>query len=106
VAGLDVRSVGAAVLIGVRVRPRSRPALELTDGGLVLRVAAVPEKGKATEEARRALAQALGIPPSAVSLRSGPRARRKVFAVEGLDAVTARARLLESAPPRSDPPDG
>ncbi len=85
------------MLVAVRVRPRSRPGLELTDGGLVIRVAAVPEKGRATEEARRALAEALGLAPSAVTLRSGAAARRKVFVVEGLGAVEARTQLLAAA---------
>jgi uncharacterized protein YggU (UPF0235/DUF167 family) len=94
---LDVREQHGAVLVAVRVRPRARPGLELTDGGLVIRVAAVPEKGRATEEARRALAAALGVAPSAVTLRSGAAARRKTFLVEGLSATEARARLLATA---------
>jgi uncharacterized protein len=97
---LDVRRHGDAVRVSLRVRPRSRPALELTDGGLVVRVAAAPEKGRATEEGRRALAEALGVPPSAVELLSGATGRRKVFSVRGVSAADARGRLLEAA--RSD----
>jgi uncharacterized protein YggU (UPF0235/DUF167 family) len=94
---LDVRERDGAVLVAVRVRPRAQPGLELTDGGLVIRVAAVPEKGRATEEARRALAAALGLAPSAVTLRSGAAARRKTFLVRGPTATEARARLLAAA---------
>jgi len=94
---LDVRERDGAVLVSVRVRPRSRPRLEVTDGGLVVRVAAAPEKGRATEEARRALAAALGVAHAAVELRSGATARRKTFLVAGLSAVDARARLLAAA---------
>jgi uncharacterized protein len=94
---LDVRERDGSVLVAVRVRPRARPGLEVTDGGLVIRVAAVPEKGRATEEARRALASALGVAPSAVTLRSGAAARRKTFLVEGLSTTEARARLLATA---------
>jgi uncharacterized protein len=60
----------------------------------VIRVAAAPEKGRATEEARRGLAAALGVPPASVSLRSGKTARRKIFEVSGLDAASVRESLL------------
>jgi uncharacterized protein len=94
---LDVREKEGAVLVSLRVRPRSRPGLSLTEGGLVVAVASVPEKGRATEEARRALAEALGVPSSAIELRSGATARRKVFAVTGVEAVEARQRILRAA---------
>jgi uncharacterized protein YggU (UPF0235/DUF167 family) len=96
---LDIRSAGELVLVALRVRSGSRPGMILTESGLVIRVASPPEKGRATEEARRALARALELAPLRVSLRSGATARRKVFAVEGVDAVTARRRLLEAASP-------
>ena len=94
---LDVRDRDGGVIVAARVRPRSRPGLELTEAGLVIRVAAVPEKGRATEEARRALADALGVAPSAVTLRSGAAARRKTFVVEAVSATEARSRLLAAA---------
>lgn len=92
--GLDVREYGAGVLVAVQVRPRSRPGIELTEAGLVIRVAAPPEKGRATQHTRRVLAEALGVPVSAVSLRTGPTSRRKTYLVEGIDATEARGRLL------------
>lgn len=98
---LDVRDGDGGVIVAVRVRPRSRPGLELTDAGLVIRVAAVPEKGRATEEARRALADALGMAPSAVSLRSGAAARRKTFVARGVPVAEARSRLLAAASGRT-----
>lgn len=91
---LDVREKDGSVVIGVRVRPRSRPGMELTDGGLVIAVAAAPEKGRATEEARQRLASALAVAPTSVKLRSGASARRKVFAVSGVPAADVRSRLL------------
>lgn len=94
---LDVRDREGAVLVAVRVRPRARPGLEVTDSGLVIRVAAVSEKGRATEEARRALAALLDVAPSAVTLRSGAAARRKTFLVRGPTATEARARILAAA---------
>ncbi len=69
----------------------------MTEAGLVIRVASPPEKGKATDEARRALAAALAVPVSAVSLRSGPTSRRKTFVVEGILALETRGRLLAAA---------
>lgn len=60
----------------------------------MISVAAPPEKGMANEEALRLLADALSVPASQVTLRSGRTARRKLFEVGGLDAATARTRLL------------
>ena len=92
--GIDVREHGDHVVIAVQVRPRSRPGIELTDAGLVIRVGAPPEKGRATEEARRTLAEALDITPSAITLRTGATSRRKTFVVEGVDVTSARRLLL------------
>lgn len=60
---------------------------------LVVRVRAAPERGRATEEAARALARALGVAPSRVLLRRGARSREKVFLVAGLTAREAQRRL-------------
>jgi uncharacterized protein len=97
VAGIDVREHGTGVIVAVQVRPRSQPGLEVTEAGLVIRVAVPPEKGRATEHARRALAEALDVAPSNVELRSGPTSRRKTFIVEGVTPLDARARLLAKA---------
>jgi uncharacterized protein len=70
----------------VRVIPRSaRTAVERSERGVVIRVRAAPEGGRATEEARRALAGALGVAPSDVGLVRGATSRTKVFEVDGLD---------------------
>ncbi|MGH2712096.1 MAG: DUF167 domain-containing protein [Actinomycetota bacterium] len=95
--GLDVRATEGGVIVAVQVRPRSRPGLELTEAGLVIRVKAAPEKGRATHEARRALAEALDVAPTAVSLRSGPTSRRKSFTVDGVSALEARTLLMGAA---------
>lgn len=94
---MDVRSAPGGALVGVRVRPRSRPGIEISAGAVVVRVAAPPVEGRATEEARRVLAEALGVAPSRVTLRQGRRSRAKVFAVEGLDAAAATAALERAA---------
>jgi len=80
--------------VTVRVTPRSgRTAVEATAGGVIVHVRAAPEGGRATDEARRALAEALGVPASGVSLRSGARSRTKVFEVNGLTSNDIEMRL-------------
>ena len=80
--------------IRVRVTPRSgRTEVEAGADGVVIRVRAAPEAGKATEEAARALADALGVPPTRVRLRTGARSRTKTYEVEGLSSDDLRRRL-------------
>ncbi len=80
--------------IAVRVAPRSgRTAVEIGPDGIIVRVRSAAEGGKATEEARRALAEAAGVPSSAVTLRSGSRSRTKIFDVQGRDADQLDRRL-------------
>jgi hypothetical protein len=70
--------------VTVRLVPRSsRTSVGLDDRGILVRIRAAPEGGRATEEARRALAEALGVPGTGVSLRRGGRSRTKVFEVQG-----------------------
>ena len=88
-----VRDAPGGAVIEVRVRPRSRPALEIAGGHVVVRVAAPPVEGRANDEARRALASALGVAPSDVRLVAGTRARTKKFLVSGLDGHQLEARL-------------
>ncbi|MGA9162383.1 MAG: DUF167 domain-containing protein [Actinomycetota bacterium] len=81
-------------LVTVRVRPRSsRTAVELDEGGILIRVRSAPEGGRATEEARRALAAALDVPGSGVRLRRGIRSRVKVFEVADLGQREAEMHL-------------
>ena len=80
--------------ITVRVTPRSgRTEVEAGADGVVIRVRAAPEAGKATEEAARALADALGVPPTRVRLRTGARSRTKTYDVEGLSSDDLQRRL-------------
>lgn len=81
-------------LVTVRVVPRSsRTRVEVDERGIVVRVPAAPQAGRATEAARRALAGALGVPASAAVLRRGARSRTKVFDVPGVDQRDAEVRL-------------
>ena len=93
---MDVRPTQDGITIEVRVRPRSRPGLHVADGVLTVSVAAPAAEGRATQEARRALADALALPVSAVVLRSGARSRAKVFAAAGISADRALRRLASA----------
>jgi uncharacterized protein YggU (UPF0235/DUF167 family) len=85
---------GDMASVTVRVVPRSsRPGLEAGPGGVVVRVRAAPESGRATEEARRVLASALRVPASAVRLRAGARSRTKVFEVREVESEDLERRL-------------
>ena len=80
--------------VTVRVVPRSgRTAVETAPAGITIRVRAAPEAGRATEEARRALAAALGVAASRVRLLTGSRSRTKVFEVDGLTGDDLQVRL-------------
>jgi uncharacterized protein len=81
--------------ITVRVRPRSGRTEVTRDeqGAILIRVRAAPEGGRATAEAAGALAAALGVSRSAVTLRKGARSRTKVFDVDGIDLEAALALL-------------
>ena len=80
--------------ITLRVVPRSgRTKVEVGADEVVVRVRSAPERGRATDEAARALADALDIAPGRVQLRSGARSRRKTFDVEGMTSVELESRL-------------
>jgi uncharacterized protein YggU (UPF0235/DUF167 family) len=86
--------------VAVRVRPGagrtrvggSRPGPH--GPALIVAVSAPPVDGKATEAARRALAEALGVRAARVTLKIGAASRDKVFVVAGAGAGVA-SRLAE-----------
>jgi len=92
---LELRDSAGGVTLRVRVQPRaSRDALAgEREGALVVRLTAPPVEGRANEALARILGKALGVPPSAVSVRRGASGRDKLVAVAGVDAATVRARL-------------
>jgi uncharacterized protein YggU (UPF0235/DUF167 family) len=83
------------VTVAVRVKPgSSRTRVGGSYAGpygpaLVVAVNAPAVDGRATEAARRALADALGVRPAAVTLRTGVTSRDKIFAVEANPADLA-----------------
>ena len=80
--------------VTVRVVPGAgRRAVQLRGGEVVVRVQAPPAEGRATEEARRTLADHLGIPAGDVRLLRGARSRIKVFEIAGLTASDLSERL-------------
>jgi uncharacterized protein (TIGR00251 family) len=90
-----VTAVEGGVVIAVHVQPRAGQT-QLTGrhgDALKIRVAAPPVEGRATEAARAALADALGVAPSSVTLVAGERSRLKRFRVDGLAEPDARARV-------------
>lgn len=61
---------------------------------LKIRLAAPPIEGRANDCLLAFLAERLGVPRSALVLRSGHTGRRKVVLVAGLDAGAVSGRLL------------
>jgi uncharacterized protein len=99
--GADVVTAPATVTIAVRVKPGSA---RVRVGGrfdgpygpaLVIAVHPPAVDGRATEAARRALAEALRLRPAAVALRTGAASRDKLFQVDGPGPlIDARLRQL------------
>ncbi len=79
----------------VHVLPRSgRDEIVGRHGdALKIRVAAPPVEGRATEAARLALAGALGVPTTAVTVVAGERSRLKRLLVTGLEPGEVERRL-------------
>jgi uncharacterized protein (TIGR00251 family) len=74
---------GDRILFSVRVAPRAASSQigGERDGALVVRVTAPPAEGAANDAVIRVVAKALDLPPSAVRLVRGARARTKVLSV-------------------------
>lgn len=69
--------------IAVRVTPRaSRNAVLLEDGVVKVLVTTVPEDGRATADVQKALAKALGVAKSRLTLVRGTKSRDKVFRLD------------------------
>ncbi|GAA4717123.1 DUF167 domain-containing protein [Phytohabitans rumicis] len=86
--------------VPVRVKPGSARARVggRHDGpygaALIVAVNAPAVDGRATEAARRALAEALGVRPAHVTLRAGAASRDKLFVVTGAADLPSRLALI------------
>ncbi len=76
-----LRLAGDRVLLDVKAVPSASRTeiVDLKDGRLRVRIAAVPEDGKANLELRVALAKAAGCAKSAVELTAGDKSRLKTL---------------------------
>ena len=98
---IDVREIAGGATLRVRVRPRA-PRDEVAgerDGALLVRLTAAPVEGAANDALVRVLSRRLGLPPSALRVAQGARARDKVVALTGLGPDEVRARLEPPAGP-------
>ncbi|MBN8630579.1 MAG: DUF167 domain-containing protein [Rhodobacterales bacterium] len=69
--------------IAIRVTPNARRAgVELAEGQIRILVTETPEAGKATEAARAALAKAMGVAKTRLTLVRGATSRDKLFRLD------------------------
>jgi len=87
----------AGVRIALHVTPKAgRDAVIGWRGSeLQVHVRAAPESGKASDAACRAVAAALGVPPTSVRVLRGHVSRHKQVQVDGVDEDTVLAALGE-----------
>ena len=75
----------------VRVTPGARRAgVEVADGVIRISVSAPPEDGRATEAARAALAEVLGVAKTRLTLVRGPKSRDKLFRLDDQPGAFSR----------------
>jgi len=86
-------------MVAITVKPRSSRAGLAADGagGLLVRVHAPAAEGAANQECVQVLADALGMPKTAVQIARGSKSRRKHILVAGLTAEEVRERLSAAA---------
>jgi uncharacterized protein len=76
-----LRTCGDFLLIDIKAVPGASKSdiREIKEGRLKVRIAAVPEDGKANEELRSFFAKALGIPKKEIVLETGEKSRLKTL---------------------------
>jgi uncharacterized protein (TIGR00251 family) len=91
----------AGAALAVRVTTRA-PHTELVgiqnDGTLKVRLAAVPQKGKANQVLIEFLAEILGVTPSKIELVAGHTGRNKLVTVTGLSSNEIHQRIVDKLP--------
>ena len=90
---------GGRESLWVRVIPGSRrPGIDgLRDGELLIRVHARPQAGQANRELLQLLAGELGVPATALQLRSGANSRRKHLMLPAKARPAVQALLAVAA---------
>ncbi len=85
--------------LAVHVQPRAKASAVAGRHGdaVKIRLAAPPVDGAANEELVRFLAEALGVPRSAVRIARGHTGRRKTVVIEGLSIAAVTHTLLGAA---------
>ncbi|HMD01698.1 MAG TPA: DUF167 domain-containing protein [Candidatus Baltobacteraceae bacterium] len=84
------------VRLQIAAKPGSRtPAVTVRNGIVNVAVRERALGGAANAAIVRAVAAWLGVAPSRIALVHGTRARRKVLAIEGMDAAALAQRLAE-----------
>lgn len=103
------RSGEEGVLLEIRVTPRSsRDAIAgrhtAVDGtvSLAVKVSASPDKGKANQAVIDLMSEAIGVPRSCISIRSGKASRSKLILIRSPAAAERVERLLAEVPEKSD----
>ncbi len=78
-------TTAATLQIPVRVQPRGKKGeiVGVVEGRLKIKTNAPPADGRANKDVIRQLAEALGVPPSRISLKNGATNRNKTFLVSG-----------------------
>ncbi|HEY5095750.1 MAG TPA: DUF167 family protein [Candidatus Eremiobacteraceae bacterium] len=85
-----------SALLVVAVKPGSKaPGIVISGETVTVRVREPAVEGRATEAARRAVAAALRVPQSAVTLVRGATSRHKSFAVARMTKDEVLKRLAE-----------
>jgi uncharacterized protein (TIGR00251 family) len=105
------RVTASGLVLHLRVTPNAGAdrieGIETRDDGsavLRLRVAAVPDKGKANAAVVALLSKALGVPKSSISVTAGETARLKTVAIAGDgEALALRLAALGGDRPGSRP---
>jgi uncharacterized protein YggU (UPF0235/DUF167 family) len=90
----------SSCLIPVRAVPNASKSVVIgwqADGRLKVKVAAVPEGGRANKAVEELLAGALDLPKRSVSVEKGETAREKMVRVNGLTLEAVKARLNAAA---------
>ena len=87
-----LRADAAGLLLTLHIQPGAKTTEFVGEHGdaLKVRLAAPPVDGKANAALLAFLAERLGLPRSAVTLKSGQTSRRKVVRVDGVTAETFR----------------